>query len=170
MLVTSDSFGEWYQLGFIKPVDYNKWYDLTPEHDVHSGRYRFNFTCDQFDRIHSYCWVRSVYIKDELELYSQSRKVYPHPVPLDVAMPIPADYRSQGVGRQRLQLKKLLRPRTSSDYLWTLRIEELYVPAQQLEGIEENLEAVSKRIDKLQQTIEFVAQRDIVTTYNIDVS
>ena len=127
MIVTTDPIGEWYQLGFIKPMNYNQWYELTPEHDVHSGRYRLTFTSDRFAQVRSYSWVRSVYVKDGVEIYSQSRRVYPHPLSLDIAMPIPADYRAQGVERQRLQLKKLLHPRRSTDYIWSVRIEELYV-------------------------------------------
>lgn len=168
MIVTSDSIGEWSQLGFINPIVFNDWYELTPEHDVRSGRYRFSFTCKQFGEIRDYCRVRSVYVKDGAAIYSQSRKVYPQPVPLDIALPIPADYQSLGVTRQRLELIMILKRRSYTSFPWTLRIEELYVPAQQLEGIEENLQAVGQRIDKLQQTIQFVAQRDTQTDYNVN--
>lgn len=134
MIVTTDEIGEWYQLGFIKPEKYNEWYDLTPEHEVHSGSYRLSFDCKKFDAIHSYIWVRSIYLKDSKELYSQSRKVYPHPVPLIIQMPIPTDLMSVGVNRQKLQFKKLLKYRYSTDYMWSVTTEELYIERQKSEN------------------------------------
>ncbi len=134
MIITTDTFGDWYQLGFIKPDLYNNWYQLTPEHEAHSGAYRFTFECKNFEAIRSYIWVRSVFVKDGRELYSQSRKVYPQPVPLRIQMSIPPDLIATGVSRQKLQCKKLLKYRYSTDFMWSVRIEELYIEPQESEN------------------------------------
>jgi hypothetical protein len=125
--IASDKFGEWYQLGQVQPIDYNVWYDLTPDHEIHSAVYRLSFISEQFDLIHSFFWVRSIFLKDGQELYSQSRKVFPHPVPLFIEMPVPINLKSVGVTSQRLQFKKLLTRWAGSDYLWTVKVEELYL-------------------------------------------
>ncbi len=125
--VIVDNYGGWYQLGDVRPIDYNVWYDLTPAHDVHSAVYRLSFISDQFDLIRSFIWVRSIFLKDGQELYSQSRKVFPHPVPLFIEMPVPTNLKAVGVSNQRLQFKKLLTRWAGSDYLWTVKVEELHI-------------------------------------------
>lgn len=132
--VTADSLGEWTQLGLLKPVQFDVWHDFAPEHLVTTGSYRLNFECSDFSKVRSFCWVRSVYIKDGVELFSRSTRVYPKPEPLTLELPIPLNFRSAGVERQKLQLKKLFKRYASTDVLWTIKTEELYLERQTSEN------------------------------------
>ena len=81
-------------------------------------------------------------------IVGRAQRVYPKPEPQLIAVPIPSELRASGISTQNLALKKVGRYyRTSSDWMWKLKLEELLIEGDYT--LKDNLELVHAKLNLL---------------------
>ncbi len=100
------------------------------EHKVTSGNYRLKFTSNNFKAIKSFAWIRTIYNPNNDLIVSPARRVYPKPEPMNLEFPLPINLVNANLSNQQFQIKKILRWRYSTDWLWAISLEQLALDIQ----------------------------------------
>ncbi len=128
-MTNTDFLGDWIQIGSCTP-EFDEWVYVGSEHKVTSGNYRLKFTSNNFKAIKSFAWIRAIYNPNNDLIVSPARRVYPKPEPMHLEFPLPINLVNANLSNQQFQIKKILKWRYSTDWLWRISLEQLVLDTQ----------------------------------------